>query len=153
MDNPSRMEPARKNSSELSDSLAVARVDLMNTLREVTDQDFQTNISVQWPEEEPITDSIARLLLQLAYLEKEQIESLKGLSSESPSFDFAEAPQAIHALNGIRWDTLQALDSHSPLVGLKEIVNEIVSRESRLTEQIRNRPKTEMPPDIPVLSD
>jgi hypothetical protein len=153
MDNPSRMEPARKNSSELTDSLVVTRVDLMNTLREVTDQDFQTNISVEWPEEKPITDSIARLLLQLAYLEKEQIESLKGLSSESPSFDFAEAPQAIHALNGIRWDTLQALDSHSPLVGLEEIVREIVSRESRLTEQIRNRPKTEMPPDIPVLSD
>ena len=153
MDNPSRMEPARKNSSELTDSLAVTRVDLMNTLREVTDQDFQTNISVEWTEEHPITDSIARLLLQLAYLEKEQIESLKGLSSESPSFDFAEAPQAIHALNGIRWDTLQALDSHSSLVGLEEIVHEIVSRESRLTEQIRNRPKTEMPPDIPVLSD
>lgn len=153
MDNPSRMEPARKNSSELTDSLAVTRVDLMNTLREVTDQDFQTNISVEWPEEKPITDSIARLLLQLAYLEKEQIESLKGLSSKSPAFDFAEAPQAIHALNGIRWDTLQVLDSDSPLVGLKEIVNEIVSRESRLTEQIRNRPKTEMPPDIPVLSD
>ena len=153
MDNPSRMEPARKYSSELTDSLVVTRVDLMNTLREVTDQDFQTNISVEWPEEKPITDSIARLLLQLAYLEKEQIESLKGLSSESPSFDFAEAPQAIHALNGIRWDTLQALDSHSPLVGLEEIVREIVSRESRLTEQIRNRPKTEMPPDIPVLSD
>ncbi|GEM_PF-2463523 len=153
MDNPSRMEPARKNSSELTDSLAVTRVDLMNTLREVTDQDFQTNISVEWPEEKPITDSIARLLLQLAYLEKEQIESLKGLSSESPSLDFAEAPQAIHALNGIRWDTLQALDSHSSLVGLEEIVHEIVSRESRLTEQIRNRPKTEMPPDIPVLSD
>ena len=153
MDNPSRMEPARKNSSELTDSLAVTRVDLMNTLREVTDQDFQTNISVEWPEEKPITDSIARLLLQLAYLEKKQIESLKGLSSESPSFDFAEAPQAIHALNGIRWDTLQALDSHSSLVGLEEIVHEIVSRESRLTEQIRNRPKTEMPPDIPVLSD
>ena len=153
MDNPSRMEPARKNSSELTHSLAVTRVDLMNTLREVTDQDFQTNISVEWPEEKPITESIARLLLKLAYLEKEQIESLKGLSSESPSFDFAEAPQAIHALNGIRWDTLQALDSHSPLVGLEEIVREIVSRESRLTEQIRNRPKTEMPPDIPVLSD
>ncbi len=153
MDNPSRMEPARKNSSELTDSLAVTRVDLMNTLREVTDQDFQTNISVEWPEEKPITDSIARLLLQLAYLEKEQIESLKGLSSESPSLDFAEAPQAIHALNGIRWDTLQALDSHSSLVGLEEIVHEIVSRGSRLTEQIRNRPKTEMPPDIPVLSD
>ena len=153
MDNPSRMEPARKNSSELTDSLAVTRVDLMNTLREVTDQDFQTNISVEWPEEKPITDSIARLLLQLAYLEKKQIESLKGLSSESPSLDFAEAPQAIHALNGIRWDTLQALDSHSSLVGLEEIVHEIVSRESRLTEQIRNRPKTEMPPDIPVLSD
>ena len=153
MDNPSKMEPARKNSSELVDSLAVARVDLMNTLREVTDQDFHTNISVEWPEEKPITDSIARLLLQLAYLEKEQIESLKGLSSESPSFDFAEAPQAIHALNGIRWDTLQVLDSDSPLVGLKEIVNEIVSRESQLTEQIRNRPKTEMPPDIPVLRD
>ena len=153
MDNPSKMEPARKNSSELVDSLAVARVDLMNTLREVTDQDFHTNISVEWPEEKPITDSIARLLLQLAYLEKEQIESLKGLASESPPFDFAEAPQAIHALNGIRWDTLQALDSHSPLVGLEEIVREIVSRESQLTEQIRNRPKTEMPPDIPVLSD
>ena len=153
MDNQSKMEPAQKNNSELTDSLAVTRVDLMNTLREVTDQDFQTNISVEWPEEKPITDSIARLLLQLAYLEKEQIESLKGLSSESPSLDFAEAPQAIHALNGIRWDTLQALDSHSSLVGLEEIVHEIVSRESRLTEQIRNRPKTEMPPDIPVLSD
>ena len=74
MDNQSKMEPAQKNNSELTDSLAVTRADLMNTLREVTDQDFQTNISVQWPEEEPITDSIARLLLQLAYLEKEQIE-------------------------------------------------------------------------------
>ena len=153
MDNPSKTEPAQKNSSELTDSLAVTRVDLMNTLREVTDQDFQTNISVEWPQEKPITDSIARLLLKLAYLEKEQIESLKGLSSESPSFDFAEAPQAIHALNGIRWDTLQIVDSHSLLLGLTEVVKKIVSRESLLTEQIQNRPKTEIPPDIPVLSD
>ena len=40
MDNPSKMEPAQKNNSELINSLEVTRLDLMNTLREVTDQDF-----------------------------------------------------------------------------------------------------------------
>ena len=153
MDNPSQMEPAQKDSSELADLLAVTRLDLMNTLREVTDQDFQTNISIEWSKETLVTDSIAHLLLQLAYLEKVQIESLDGLSSESPSFDFAEPPQAIHALNGIRWDTLQMIGSDSPPDGLTDVVKQIVVRESQLTEEIRNRPKPEMPPEIPILSD
>jgi len=152
MDNPSQMEPAQKDSSELADLLAVTRLDLMNTLREVTDQDFQTNISIEWSKETLVTDSIAHLLLQLAYLEKGQIESLDGLSSESPSFDFAEPPQAIHALNGIRWDTLQMIGSDSPPDGLAEVVQQIIVRESQLTEKIRSRPKTEMPPEIPMLS-
>jgi len=153
MDNPPHVEPADKGNSDLINSLAVTRVDLMNTLREVTDQDFQINISIEWPEEKPATDSIARLLLQLAYLEKEQIELLTGLSSEAPSFDFAEPPQAIHALNGIRWDTLQVIASDSPPTGLKEVVQQIRVRESQLTRRIQNRPKTKRPPDIPMLDD
>ena len=153
MDNPSKMEPAQKNNSELINSLEVTRLDLMNTLREVTDQDFQINISIAWHEGELATDSIARLLLQLAYLEKEQIELLTGLSSEAPSFDFAEPPQAIHALNGIRWDTLQLMTSDSPPNGLKEVVERTIIRESQLTEKIQNRPETEAPPDIPMFDD
>jgi hypothetical protein len=127
----------------LLDRLDVSRRGLLDALEGVTERDFTTSVGDL---------TVVELLAATARAEREAVAQARGASLEGRVPQKPLPPQVMHDLAGARYQTrgyIEAPDADPAAAA--ELVDGVEAREAETARRIRERPRMEPPPVIPVI--
>ena len=125
--------------------LDASRAALLAALEGVTERDFAVDLGGG--------ETVVRALAALAAAERLATASASGEPVTERTVEKPLPPQVVHALAGARYRTHRYLESAAADAGTAEtLAASLVTREKRTAARIRERPRSEPPPVIPVAS-
>jgi hypothetical protein len=122
--------------------LDASRAGLLDALQGVTERDFGAQVDGQ---------SVVQLLAALAQAEREAVATARGMPVGHRAIEKPMPPQVMHDLAGARYQSRRYVEDAADTEAAEAVVAGIEAREAEAARRVRERPRMEPLPVIPVI--